>query len=266
MTDQVAVILQARTGSSRLPGKVLADLAGRPMLAFLVERLKRCSHVDRVILATTDSPEDDALAALGHTLGLAVFRGSQNDVLSRYALAAEQTDASVLVRITGDCPFVDPGLLGEMIDEFCSQDIDYFSNCLIPTYPDGLDVEVFTRRALLLAQAECIDPAQREHVTPWIRDSGRFRLAQKQHHVDLSSMRWTVDEPEDLEVIRGVVAHFGGRSDFSWEQVLDLAQQQPDLSIQLSSGPAPIFLCQCSVIKSKKSEVHQPSTSEQLLS
>ena len=106
------------------------------MLAFLVERLKRCSHVDRVILATTDSPEDDALAALGHTLGLAVFRGSQNDVLSRYALAAEQTDASVLVRITGDCPFVDPGLLGEMIDEFRGQDIDYLSNFLSPTYPD----------------------------------------------------------------------------------------------------------------------------------
>ena len=229
MADQVVVILQARTGSSRLPGKVLADLAGRPMLAFLVERLKRCSAVDRVILATTDSPDDDALAALGETLGLTVFRGSQNDVLSRYALAAEQTDALVLVRITGDCPLVDPGLLGEMIDEFRAQDIHYFSNNLFPTYPDGLDIEVFTRSSLLLAHAECTDRAQREHVTPWIRDSGRFRLGQKQHYVDLSSMRWTVDEPEDLQVIRGVVAHFGGSSDFSWEQVLELAHQQPQL-------------------------------------
>ncbi len=229
MTDQVAVILQARSGSSRLPGKVLADLAGRPMLAFLVERLKRCSAVDRVILATTDSPEDDALASLGEKLGLIVCRGSQNDVLSRYALAAEQTDARVLVRITGDCPFVDPIFLGEMIDNFCSQDIDYFSNCVFPTYPDGLDIEVFTRRSLLLAQAECTDPSQREHVTPWIRSCGRFRLGHKQHHVDLSSMRWTVDEPEDLQVIRGVVDHFGGSSDFSWEQVLELAHQQPHL-------------------------------------
>ena len=231
MTDQVAVILQARSGSSRLPGKVLADLAGRPMLAFLVERLKRCSAVDRVILATTDSPKDDALAELGEILGLTVCRGSQNDVLSRYALAAEQTDASVLVRITGDCPFVDPGLLGEMINEFSGQDIDYFSNCLIPTYPDGLDIEVFTRRSLLLAQAKCVDPAQREHVTPWIRDSGRCKLGQKQHHLDLSSMRWTVDEPEDLQVVRAVIAHFEGRSDFTWEQILELAQQQPQLFV-----------------------------------
>ena len=229
MADQVAVILQARTGSSRLPGKVLADLAGRPMLAFLVERLKRCSAVDRVLLATTDSPEDDALASLGEKLGLTVCRGSKNDVLSRYALAAEQTDASVLVRITGDCPFIDPVLLEQMIDDFCSQDIDYFSNCLFPTYPDGLDIEVFTRRSLLLAQAECADPYQREHVTPWIQKCGRFRLDHKQHHVDLSSMRWTVDEPEDLQVIRGVVDHFGGISDFSWQQVLELAHQQPHL-------------------------------------
>ena len=230
MADQVAVILQARTGSSRLPGKVLADLSGRPMLTFLVERLRRCPSIDRCILATTELVEDDGLAELGHSLGLTVVRGSQQDVLSRFALAVESTDAPVLVRITGDCPFVDPGLLEEMIHEFHDQDIDYFSNCLSPTYPDGLDIEVFTRRSLLLAQAECADTAEREHVTPWIRGrGGRFRLGQKQHQVDLSSMRWTVDEPEDLQVIRGVVSHFGGRSDFSWEQVLELAHQQPHL-------------------------------------
>ena len=229
MNDQVAVILQARTGSSRLPGKVLADLAGRPMLAFLVERLKRCASVDLCILATTELVEDDALAGLGESLGLTVVRGSQNDVLSRFALAAEQTQANVLVRVTGDCPLLDPGLLGEMIHEFHGQGVDYFSNCIPPTYPDGLDVEIFTRHALLLAQVECIDPAQREHVTPWIRDSGRCRLGQKRYHLDYSAMRWTVDEPEDLEVVRAVVAHFEGRSDFAWEQVLELAQQQPQL-------------------------------------
>jgi glutamate-1-semialdehyde 2,1-aminomutase len=229
MADQVAVILQARTGSSRLPGKVLADLAGRPMLAFLVERLKRCSLVDRCILATTELAEDDVLAELGDSLGLSFVRGSQQDVLSRFALAVEHTDAPVLVRITGDCPFVDPGLLEEMIHEFRGQDIDYFSNCASPTYPDGLDVEIFTRRALLLAQAECMDPAQREHVTPWIRESGRCRLGQKRYHLDCSAMRWTVDEPEDLQVVRAVVAHFEGRSDFAWEQVLELAQQEPKL-------------------------------------
>ena len=172
------------------------------------------------ILATTELVEDNDLVRLGDSLGLTVVRGSENDVLSRYALAAECTEAPILVRITGDCPLVDPALLKEMIDEFCTQNIDYLSNCVLPTYPDGLDIEVFTRRALLLAQAECRDTSQREHVTPWIRDSGHFRLGQKRHEIDLSSMRWTVDEPEDLQVIRGVVDHFGGCCDFSWEQVL----------------------------------------------
>lgn len=229
MTDQVAVILQARTGSSRLPGKVLADLSGRPLLAFLIERLNRCSLVDKVILATTNLAEDDALAELGRVLGLVVVRGSKNDVLSRYALAAEHTQAPVLVRITGDCPFVDPDLLGEMIREFGAQNYDYYSNCISPTYPDGLDIEIFSRSSLLLAQLECTNSVQREHVTPWIRESGRFKLGQKQHHNDNSAMRWTVDEPEDLKVVRDVVGHFEGHSDFSWQQVLKLAQQQPHL-------------------------------------
>jgi len=229
MADQVAVILQARTGSSRLPGKVLADLAGRPMLAFLVERLQRCALVDRCILATTGLPEDDGLAELGQTLGISVVRGSQDDVLSRFALAAEHTDAPILIRITGDCPFVDPGLLEEMIHEFREHKVDYFFNCGTPTYPDGLDIEIFTREALLLAQVECSDSRQREHVTPWIRESGRCRVAEKFNNLNLSAMRWTADEPEDLQVIRAVVDHFEGRSDFGWEQILDLAHKQPQL-------------------------------------
>ena len=154
---------------------------------------------DHFILATTELSEDDELAELGKSLGLNVVRGSQNDVLSRFALAAEHTQANVLVRITGDCPLVDPDLLGEMIYEFHRRDVDYFSNCLTPTYPDGLDVEIFTRRVLLLAQAECVDLAQREHVTGWILESGCCQLSQKRHHTDYSSMRWTVDEPEDLQ-------------------------------------------------------------------
>ncbi len=230
MTDQVAVILQARTGSTRLPGKVLADLSGRPMLAFLVERLKRSSSIDQIILATTDLEEDDALARLGFSLGLNVVRGSQNDVLSRFVLAATDPRFSILVRITGDCPFVDPDLLDQMIKEFRQKKhIDYFSNCTPPTYPDGLDIEIFSRQVLLLANKTCTDPTQREHVTPWIRDSGCCRLANKRHVPDLSSARWTVDEPEDLQVIRSVVSHFDGDSNFTWIQVVELMQQQPHL-------------------------------------
>ena len=137
------------------------------------------------------------MAELGASLGLTVVRGSQNDVLARFMLALQRTDAPVLVRITGDCPFVDPGLLDEMIRQFNDHDIDYLTNSVPPTYPDGLDVEIFNRESLLLADAECNDPFQREHVTPWMRDSGRCRLGQKKHQFDCSSMRWTVDETED---------------------------------------------------------------------
>lgn len=229
MTDQVAVILQARTGSSRLPGKVLADLRGRSMLSFLVERLQRCQAVDQIILATTNQPEDDVLADLVFSLGLQVVRGSQQDVLARFVLAAGCTDAPVLVRITGDCPLIDPDLLDETIAAFYQQNLDYLSNCLPPTYPDGLDIEVFSREALLQADRDCVDSAQREHVTPWIHKSGHFRLGSKIHDQDLSHHRWTVDEPEDLQVIRSVVDYFEGRSDFKWQEVLKLQQQQPDI-------------------------------------
>lgn len=229
MTDSVTAILQARTGSSRLPGKVLADLSGRPLLAFLIERLQRCIEIDRIILATTDQPADDELAELGIRLGIGVVRGSQQDVLARYALAADATNAPVLVRITGDCPLLDPGLVSAVITDFQEKKVDYLSNCLPPTFPDGLDVEVFTKEALLEAQVSCSDPFQREHVTPWIRDCGRFQIGSFQHNADLSSHRWTVDEPEDLEVVRAVVSYFGGRSDFSWLEVLKLQDQQPAL-------------------------------------
>ena len=189
MSEKVAVILQARMSSSRLPGKVLEDIAGRPMLQFIVERLKRSSCVDQIILATTNNPSDDALAELNDELGLLIVRGSQRDVLARYVHSATQTDAKVLVRITGDCPFVDPDLLDQMITEFqANTHIDYLSNCALPSYPDGLDIEIFSREALLLAGIECRDLVQREHVTPWIRESGLFCIAYKQNDVDLSGL------------------------------------------------------------------------------
>ena len=229
MSAHIALILQARTASTRLPGKVLADLSGRPMLAFLLERLKRSAFIDHFILATTQSCADDDLAELGQSLGLTVVRGSENDVLSRFVLALNYTDASTLVRITGDCPLVDPALLDSMIRQYLSEQVDYLTNSVPPTFPDGLDVEIFSRDSLILADSQCVDSSQREHVTQWIRDNSSCRLGHKKHHFDCSSMRWTVDEPEDLQVIRAVVDYFAGRSDFSWEQVLELAQQQPQL-------------------------------------
>lgn len=229
MFSQTAVIVQARTGSTRLPGKVLADLGGRPLFAFLLERLRRCDVVQTIVLATTDQPADDGLAALAESHEIGVVRGPKHDVLARFALAAITTTASTLVRVTGDCPLVDPDLLAQATEEFHKQQVDYLSNCVPPSYPDGLDLEVFTREALLLAQAECRSAHQREHVTPWMRESGVLQTGSMQHSSDLSALRWTVDEPEDLEVIRAVVSHFANRSDFSWLDVLALHDQQPHL-------------------------------------
>lgn len=229
MQNQTAVIVQARMGSTRLPGKVMAELGGRPMFSFLMERLRRCKEVDTIILATTNQPEDDQLAELGQSLSAKVIRGPELDVLARFAMAAKATTATTLVRVTADCPLLDPDLLAETIDEFRIQDVDYLSNCLPPSYPDGLDVEVFTRDALFQAQRACLSGEQREHVTPWMRESGDLKVGSKQNNEDISALRWTVDEPEDLEVIRSVVAHFENRSDFSWQEVLELYEQKPSI-------------------------------------
>lgn len=229
MNNQTAVIVQARTGSSRLPNKVLAHLGGRPLIEFLIERLQRCAVIDHIILATTDLRADDTLAALAQSIGVNVIRGSERDVLARFVLAAESSSATTLVRVTGDCPLVDPGLLEIVIAEFFKQEVDYLSNNYPPSFPDGLDLEVFSREALFLAHAECTSSEQREHVTPWMRESGKLLTGCFKHCSDLSEMRWTVDEPEDLEVIRSVVAKFGCRSDFSWQEVLALQYQEPQL-------------------------------------
>ncbi len=215
--------------STRLPGKVMADLGGRPLLAFLVERLRSCPAVDEIIMATTDHSSDDILIDLANSLSLPFVRGSEQDVLSRFSLAAKSTTASTLIRITADCPIIDQQLLANAIDSFHNQDIDYLCNFNPPSYPDGLDLEIFTREALFLAQSECKSSFQREHVTPWIRESGRLKVASIQYSEDLSALRWTVDEPEDLEVIRSIVDNFSGRSNFSWLQVLELNKQQPHL-------------------------------------
>ena len=227
--NNTAVIVQARTGSSRLPGKVLSDLCGRPLISFLIERLQNCKSVDEIILRQLLLPEDDELAELGRTLSIKVTRGSEHDVLSRYEEASRSTNATTLVRITGDCPLVDPDLLSQAIRLFRTLDVDYLSNCHPPLYPDGLDIEVFTKSALTLANLNCDSPSQREHVTPWMRESGVLKIHSIQNDKDMSSMRWTVDEPEDLQLVREIVAHFSGSSEFSWVDVLRFHEQKPEL-------------------------------------
>ena len=229
--QRVAAIIQARTGSSRLPRKVLADISGRPLLSFLVERLSKSEALDEIILATTDKAEDDVLEALGRSLGISVVRGSEKDVLSRFVRASETTSAGVFLRITGDCPLIDPYLVSNAIEKFFSDDVDYLCNFTPPSYPDGLDLEVFSRECLISAHKYCSSADLREHVTPWMREQIHLKKATLECEQDLSLMRLTVDEPEDLVVIRSIVSHFQGSSSFTWKDIVQLYLDEPSIFI-----------------------------------
>lgn len=226
---KTVAIVQARLGSTRFPGKVLRPLAGRPLIEVLLTRLSRAKQVDEIVLATSSEFRDDPLAAHAQKLGFAVFRGSEDDVLDRYHGAAQWCDADVVVRITGDCPLVDPALVDSVLSAFKSSNVDYASNADPPTYPDGLDVEVFTFQALQSTWQRARRPSEREHVTVYMRESGQFRVLAVRNDVDLSGARLTVDEPPDLEVVAAVLEKFSPRLDFTWQEVMQLAQREPTL-------------------------------------
>ena len=228
-------------GSTRLPGKVMRELAGKPMIAVLLERLARATRVDEIVLATSTDPRNDKLAAFVTELGYRVVRGDEVDVMSRFLLAARQTKADVVVRITGDCPLVDPAVVDRVIDAYAASGVDYCSNVAPPTYPDGLDTEVFSLTALERAAAETDAAFDHEHVTPYLRMSGRFNTLNVQNAEDRSAMRLTVDEASDLAVMRGVFAHFAPDIHFGWDRVARLADTDPQLfaanaSIQNNEG------------------------------
>jgi len=226
---KVVALIQARMGSTRLPNKVMKSIGGIPMIELLLSRLARSKEIDQIILAT--SVEENNLPLIAHVqkLGYVCEQGSENDVLDRYVKAAKKHQADIVVRITGDCPLVDPDLVDECIRCFKSGDVDYFSNVNPPTFPDGLDIEIFTFKALEKASQETDDPIDREHVTPYLRKSGKFEISSMQHPQDLSALRWTVDDPEDFVVIENVFHHFQPHADFAWTEVLSLQLMQPEL-------------------------------------
>ena len=238
---KVVALVQARMGSTRLPNKVMKLIRGVPMIELLLVRLAMAKRVDQIVLATSTDERNLPLVEHVQNLGYVCMRGSENDVLQRYLDAATQVDADVLVRITGDCPLVDPVLVDRAIDEFLSQSLDYLSNTSPATFPDGLDIEIFTIGALKRAALESEDPFDHEHVTPYLRKPGLFKTSAMRNDEDLSNLRWTVDEPTDFEVISNVFQHFAPDVQFSWEQVLDLQSTQPTLfvanqSIQRNEG------------------------------
>ena len=227
---KVVAIIQARMGSTRLPGKVLLELVGEPMLVRVVNRTRRATRLDEIVIATTTEARDEAIVGLCTSHGWAYFRGSEGDVLDRYYQAAEEYGADIVVRITSDCPLIEPEIIDLVVREFLEEEeLDYVSNTLPPrTFPRGLDVEVMSFETLERAWREDNDPAWREHVTPYIyRHPDKFRLKAISNDRDLSYMRWTVDTWEDLEFVCQIYNYFG-HDRFSWHEVLTLLEEHPE--------------------------------------
>lgn len=227
---KTVIIVQARLTSTRLPGKVLLPLAGAPMLTRLIERLRRVKQADAIVIATTTNATDDPIAAVCGQLGVPCHRGSEHDVLSRYADAAREHGADVVVRITSDCPLIDPALVDQLISTYREGGCDYVSNMLPPTWPYGMAVEVFTATALLEANAEATQDSEREHVTPFIYwHPERYRLRNVESPTDLSAQRWTVDTPEDYELVRRLFERlYPVNPQFSLADVQKVMEANPD--------------------------------------
>ena len=229
-------ILQARMSSSRLPGKVLADLAGAPMILRQIERLNRARRLGRIVVATSDQASDDVLAACLDRAGVAVFRGPLNDVLARFIGAMDAFGAvATVVRLTADCPLADPVVIDDTLALHAASGADYTSNTPARrSYPKGLDVEVFKAEALRTAARETADPYDREHVTPFLyRRPERFRIAGLEQAADEGEVRWTVDRPDDLDFVRAVYAGlYGPHPAFTSDDVRAFVRGRPEL-IQL---------------------------------
>ena len=226
---KVVAIVQARMGSTRLPNKVMKLIGGVPMIELLLTRLARAKEVNEIMVATSVDPRNQPLADHVTGLGYKCHRGSENDVLDRYLQAAKFANPDIVVRITGDCPLVDSALVDEVIRKFKDAEVDYFSNTSPPSFPDGLDIEVFTLNALKRAALETSKAFDHEHVTPYLRESPHFKRAGMSHSQDLSALRWTVDDPADYEVVSKIFNHFAPDVHFNWQQVLQLQRSQPDI-------------------------------------
>lgn len=226
------VIIQARMTSTRLPGKVLLPIAGRPMLSYQIERLRRARRPNRIVIATTTNATDDPIAAFCAAEGIDCTRGPEHDVLARYFQAATRFAADTIVRVTSDCPLIDPPLIDRAIAIFVDANggYDYVSNMIEPTWPYGMAVEVFSAQALAEAQAEATDAAEREHVTPFIYwRPGRYRLKSMTMQPDLSKQRWTVDTPEDFELVSRIIESiYPENPGFGMADVLALLEKHPD--------------------------------------
>jgi spore coat polysaccharide biosynthesis protein SpsF len=233
-------IVQARMTSTRLRGKVLMPVAGRPMLAQQLRRIKRCALVDAICVATTTNAADEPLVSLAHQEQVDCYRGSEQDVLSRFVGAAQATSAEVIVRVTGDCPLIDPNIVDQVIRELitASSECDYASNVLHRTFPRGLDVEALFLDTLLRVDRLASSPTAREHVTTFIyaERPDLFLMRSVRDREDNSALRWTVDTAADLSLIRALYHGMDLGDRFSsYQEILAYVKDHPEVS-QLNVG------------------------------
>ena len=223
-------IVQARMGSTRFPGKVLKKIGDLSLIEILLTRLIKSKKIDKIVLATSNNKKDDILVSTVQSYGFEVYRGSENDVLDRYFQAAKSNNCETIVRITGDCPLVDPLLVDKVIQEYEKEEYDYVSNIDPPTFPDGLDIEVFSFSALEFAYKNAKTINQREHVTLFIRSNKNiFKQTNYSNKLDYSKERWTVDDFQDFKVIKSIIEHFMPSLTFSWLDVLKLKNLNPKI-------------------------------------
>lgn len=229
---KVVALIQARFDSTRLPGKVLMDLAGRPVLQWVVDAARAIPGVDDVIVATSDQSNDDAIAAFCTDYGVTVFRGDKNDVLSRMAGAARMAGADIVFRITADCPFLDPSIAGTLLEILLAGECDYASNCDFPTWPDGLDCEVMTAQALFTAEKNAKSLSDREHVTPYVRarqDQFKCRFLRAPIK-GLDAQRWTLDNQDDYDFLNALAEKVTSGQPPLYTHILKILRDHPDMT------------------------------------
>lgn len=223
------LLIQARMASTRLPGKVLIRIGGLPIIEIIYNRLKKCQKVDEIVVATTTSKLDDKLCDFLKNKNIPVFRGPENNVLDRFQLAAKKYNASAIIRITADCPLADAGLIDAGIEKFHSEAFDYLSNTIVPTFPDGLDFEIFSREALNNAARYAETSFEKEHVTPYIKNHKKFKKFNLESTTKFSHLRLTVDEPEDILLFQNLFKIYKFPSDVGWEDVCKIYKKNPNI-------------------------------------
>ena len=233
---KITVIIEARTGSSRLPNKVTAEIENKPMIFYVINRIKQIKSIEQIILATTQEENDRVLIEIGKQNSIKTFSGDSIDVLNRDYQCALQNNADPIIRITGDCPLIDSNIVEEMIQFFLENDYDYVSNRICPKYPDGLDVEIYSFKTLEKAAHNAKWSSERELVTTYItKNPKKFKIFSYENQEDLSHYRWTVDEIKDLEFVRKIYSIMKPKINFSMNEVIELLKKNPQLS-KINSG------------------------------